>query len=310
MANIKLTELQHIPDLDPFDVLVIDDVSALVTHKLSLANLIQFTGNAHAVSAELDAYAANTNAALANISTDFSISADNSSSSVLVGEELLSLLGDGAILTEIASNVVTISLSETGVGANNYGSVDGEILQLPSITVDAQGRITAVELLNYTSGAADVEARRAANTFYSYSANTVTSNASIVPEDTQTLGSETNRWDYLYAGTLDIGLTRIREYITYGVSSVGSVVFSEAIENFKFAKLIINNEDITYGQTQCSELLLVHDGSVVNITEYAIVHTSTQPIVQYSADIVEGQVELTARTSSANNTIKVLAFKN
>lgn len=310
MANVRITDLSFISELSPEDVIVIDDVSELVTHKLNLANLIQFTGNAYAVSASLDTYAASTNAALSNISANLSVSTDSGASNIIVGQDLLSIVGDGAVLTSVSSNVITLSLSETGIVANTYGAINSEVLQVPSITVDSQGRITAVDLINYTSGVADVEARRASNTFYSYDGTTVSSNATIVPDSAQDLGAETTRWSNVYARTLDIGETRIREYTSYAVSAAGAVIFSEPIENFNFVKLLINIEDITYGQFQTSELLLVQDGSIVRTTEYAIVYTSTQPLMTYSAGIVGSNVELFAATSSANNTVKVLAFKN
>lgn len=310
MANVRITDLSFIPQLAPEDLLVIDDVSELVTHKLSLANLITFTGNAYAVADDLDAYAESTNAILANTSSNLSLSTDSSASNIIVGQDLLSLLGDGAVLTAVASNVITLSLSETGVGANTYGAVSGEILELPSITVDSQGRITDVSLLSYTSGAAAVEARRASNTFYTYDGVTVSSNAHVVPSASQNLGAESTRWSNVYASTLDIGETRIREYTTYGVSSAGAIIFSEPVTDFNFVKLLINIEDITYGQFQTSELLLIHDSNLVRTTEYAIVHTSTAPIMNYSAAINGSNVELQAATQSANNTVKVLAFKN
>lgn len=310
MSNVRITDLTFIPTLAPEDVLLIDDVSELVTHKLSLANLLQFTGNAYSVSSSLDNYAATTNAALANTSANLSISTDSGVSNLIVGQELLSIIGDSAVLTSISSNVVTISLSETGIVANTYGSVSSESLQLPAITVDSQGRITSIELLNYNSGVADVEARRLANTFYSYDGTIVSSNATITPTNTQSLGTEEVRWSNVYARTLDIGETRIREYTSYGVTSPGTVIFSEPSADFNFVKLLINIEDITNGQFQTSELLLIHDESSVYTTEYAIVHTGSESIMNYTAVINGPDIQLQGQTSSNNCTVKVLAFKN
>lgn len=310
MSNVRITDLTFIPTLAPADVLLIDDVSELVTHKLSLANLLQFTGNAYSVSSSLDTYAATTNAALANTSANLSISTDSGASNLIVGQELLSIIGDSAVSTSISANVVTISLSETGIVANTYGSVSSESLQLPAITVDSQGRITSIELLNYNSGVADVEARRSANTFYSYDGTIVSSNATITPTSTQSLGTEEVRWSNVYAQTLDIGETRIREYTSYGVTSPGTVIFSEPSADFNFVKLLINIEDITNGQFQTSELLLIHDESSVYTTEYAVVHTGSESIMNYTAVINGPDIQLQGQTSSNNCTVKVLAFKN
>jgi len=45
MANVKITALQHIPTLAAADVFVIDDVSTLTTHKVSIANVAGYVGS-------------------------------------------------------------------------------------------------------------------------------------------------------------------------------------------------------------------------------------------------------------------------
>ena len=81
-------------------------------------------------------------------------------------------------------------------------------------------------------------------------------------------------------------------------------------DNFNFAKLIVNTEDITYGQYQSSEVLLVHDGVDVKLTEYALVHTSTNPMVTFNAFIESNSIVLKANANSANNTIKIVRILN
>jgi len=92
------------------------------------------------------------------------------------------------------------------------------------------------------------------------------------------------------------------------VTTIETVVSSFNKDDFNFAKLIINVQDLTYGQYQSSEVLLVHDGTDVKLTEYAIVHSSTQPIVTFNANIATDNVEIKASAVSSNNTIKILRF--
>jgi len=92
------------------------------------------------------------------------------------------------------------------------------------------------------------------------------------------------------------------------VTTIETVVSSFNKNDFNFAKLIINVQDLTYGQYQSSEVLLVHDGTDVKLTEYAIVHSSTQPIVTFNANIATDNVEIKASAVSSNNTIKILRF--
>lgn len=80
--------------------------------------------------------------------------------------------------------------------------------------------------------------------------------------------------------------------------------------DFNFAKLIVNTEDITYGQYQSSEVLLVHDGTNVKLTEYALIYTSTEPLITFNAFIESNNVVLKANANSANNTVRILRILN
>ena len=57
MANVKITALSHLAgtDAEGRDVFVIDDISATETKKISVANVILATGNAHLVQANVTA---------------------------------------------------------------------------------------------------------------------------------------------------------------------------------------------------------------------------------------------------------------
>ena len=68
MANVKITALAHLSStqLAPEDVFVIDDVSALITHKVTVANVHRYittaSGNAKQVENNLNSYASYANA--------------------------------------------------------------------------------------------------------------------------------------------------------------------------------------------------------------------------------------------------------
>lgn len=98
--------------------------------------------------------------------------------------------------------------------------------------------------------------------------------------------------------------------ITGNVAIGESTVSTFDKNSFNFGKLIINTEDITYGQYQSSEVLLVHDGTNVKLTEYAIVHTSTNPIITFNAFIESDTVVLKANANSSNNTIRIRRILN
>lgn len=98
----------------------------------------------------------------------------------------------------------------------------------------------------------------------------------------------------------------LSERVTDNVSSLGAEVFSMPVSNKHFAKLLINVEDLTYGQYQSSELLLIQDGSDSKLVEYGIVFTSTNPLVSYDSYFDASNVVVRATTTSSDNRIRVL----
>ena len=104
--------------------------------------------------------------------------------------------------------------------------------------------------------------------------------------------------------------TQFDTVITPNVSVGESTVSSFSKDRFHFAKLVINTQDLTYGQTQISEVLLTHDGTNVKLTEYAILHTSTNPFVTYNAAIESGNVVIKVSTESTDNLIKITRILN
>lgn len=91
-------------------------------------------------------------------------------------------------------------------------------------------------------------------------------------------------------------------------SGSDTIVSSFDKDTFNYAKLMINVKDLINGQYQSSEVLLVHDGTDVKLTEYAIVHTSDEPVATFNASIDSSNVNITTSASSANNTISILRF--
>lgn len=236
MANVKITALEHLSStqLAPEDVFVIDDVSVLITRKITTSNVTKYIsnaiGNAYVVDNNLKSFASHANAnaatlalAISNISANFSIAGDSGSDVVVVGTETLSFRGQQGINTAVGSNELIVSLANTGVSPGIYGGTSGTITQVPVLTVDAQGRISSaqnttieidfapvyanVSLVQNNVAAAEanvtaVELRRASNTFYSYNTHSVVSYANIVPQtdNVQTLGTPTSRWADVYVG--------------------------------------------------------------------------------------------------------------
>lgn len=74
------------------------------------------------------------------------------------------------------------------------------------------------------------------------------------------------------------------------VTTTPAAIDSMAISRVRSAKYLI--QAIGDGQHQVSEILMLHDGSAANITEYGAVFTGAAPIVLFSADVTGGDMRL------------------
>jgi hypothetical protein len=227
MANVKITALNHISanQLAPEDVFVIDDVSQLITYKVTLSNVTRYMSNVvnAGVVANLDAFAAYANAnaaalanAISNVSPNLALSDGSNSDILVVGVDTLSILGSNGVATALGNNELRISMSNTGVVAGAYGGVSGSNYFIPSLTVNEQGRVTAAQNVsvsidfssvdanvNTVSANVDgVETRRNDNTFYSYNGHTVSASANILAASNNiySLGSPATVWRDIYVG--------------------------------------------------------------------------------------------------------------
>jgi hypothetical protein len=123
--------------LDPAGTGVIDVSATRIT------NLANPTANTDAVTkgyldSELEAIGASAN---------FNFIGDTGSDSLFLATETLAFIGGTAITTAVANNSVTISLDDTTVVANTYGSST----EIPVFTVDAQGRLTAANTVSIST---------------------------------------------------------------------------------------------------------------------------------------------------------------
>lgn len=73
-------------------------------------------------------------------SSNLDVAGDSGTGSIILASETLTISGGTGLSSSVTDNTITINLDSTGVVANTYGSGT----EVPVITVNAQGQITAV----------------------------------------------------------------------------------------------------------------------------------------------------------------------
>ena len=324
MANVKITALAHLSStqLAPEDVFVIDDVSALITHKVTVANVHRYittaSGNAKQVENNLNSYASFANAnsaalaqAIASINTAFVYSSDTGIVQTSKSNTIV-FSGRQGITTSSNTNELVITLANTGVLAGTYGGTSGSTTQIPVITVDSQGRLLTVTntqiQVDLASTEPNINLVQNNVTALSNTVNLTIGNLSQLTTQAKSnlvaaINEAATAQNY---DRVTLGGYTLAEQITNNVSAIGATVFSMPKTSHHFAKLLINVEDLTYGQFQSSELLLVQDGNDSRIVEYGIVFTSTNPIASYETMFQGDDVIVRATTTSSDNRVRVL----
>lgn len=329
MANVKITELTELFSnaLSSVDVVPIVDIDNNETKKISLSNaIIEIAGGVDAYSANdyitftvlssnLDTVSANVDSVEARRSAN-TFYLYNENSNVIISANLepsannvYSIGAPDKVWAEAYFGPSSIYIGTVKISQNDEGIKFTDENDV-SVTLDtALGNVT--QTLNTLSSNIDaVEARLESNVFYQSNTHSVIVSANIISNAQSSLGSVTERWSNAYADTLNLGSFEIEQTQTSNVSVSGATIFSRNKNSFNSAKLIVNIEDLTYGQYQSSELLLVQDTSLVRITEYAIVHTSTNPIASFDVGFNGDEVELSIYGESSDNIVTVLQFIN
>lgn len=221
-----------------------------------------------------------------NSSDQFSGTAADLRANLFVGDILANSVTITDSLTAVTLNVTTLTANTISadfsgsVTGNVTGNVISEIVTSGTITISNSNLISSSNI--YIS----------ANDSIHLQSNVI---AGIVQTESVSVGNGTTLIDTTVAANVSVGEQTISQF---------------PLNRFKFAKLIINTEDLTYGQTQISEVLLIHDNTNVRLTEYAILHTSTNPFVTFNAFIEGGSVVVKASTQSSDNLIKVTRILN
>jgi|LakMenE01Jun11ns_1017448.scaffolds.fasta_scaffold9958715_7 hypothetical protein len=129
-------------------------------------------------------------------------------------------------------------------------------------------------------------------------------NTSVVGATGLTWVKETNTLTMTGQLSIDPALISGKRITNIGVTE--TVIDESPISTFRTVKYVLQVSYLT--NFQCSEILLIHNGTTAYISEYSRVHTSANPLVTYTTNITGGNIRLIA-SAAAGSTTKIDLYK-
>ena len=209
----------------------------------------------------------------------------------------------GALLQYNGSGIV--SIANTGVTAGSYGNTTS----IPSITVDAYGRVTAVSN-NSVSTTINLAGTTGSGSVSGGGTLTFASNNGVVisstggstlyindPQDLQTSASPS-----FNAVTLNTnGYVTSKTFTTSSTAQVAIDSFATA--TYRSAKYIVQ---MTSGSSyHVIELVVLHDGTTPSIAQYGEIFTGSS-LGTFDASITSGNLSLLLTATNATTVIKMV----
>lgn len=190
----------------------------------------------------------------------------------------LSVTGD--VTGTASGSSVALTLANSGVTAGTYNN---SATSVTPITVDAKGRVTGTgAAVTITPAFSSITGKP--TTLAGYGITDAISTNGTLPMTNADIGSSA---------------------YTSSLVATGQIIDSVSATTYRAVKYLVQ---ATSGSDYAvTEILLIHNGTTVTITEYGNVRTNQATnFVQYDADISGGNIRLLAQTFNASTTFKVV----
>ena len=207
------------------------------------------------------------------------------------------------VTVSAAGDSLTIGHADSGVSAASYGSTT----QIPVITVDAQGHVTAVSTAAIStswtiSDGSTTQAINGGDTLtVSGTANEV--EVAVSATDTLTVGLPN---DVTVSNDLTVGndviLDNHRLQSVTQTTSATTQVNLATFSTTTYAGAEVNIMAISNGERHITKLLITHDGTTAYATEYGEIVTNAS-LASYDVDINTGNLRVRVTPASATSTV-------
>ena len=99
--------------------------------------------------------------------------------------------------------------------------------------------------------------------------------------------------------------TFINSHFISSVSTGDTLLDSFSANDYRTGKYVISSTNILGFEYQTDEVIVVHNGTTAKITVYGTTHTGATPIMNFSANIVSGNVIIYGNGVSSGNSVKL-----
>ena len=210
-------------------------------------------------------------------------SAGSSDTSVkLVTARSISATGDASWTVSFdgsADATAALTLSNSGVTAGTYNNSATQNIPL---TIDAKGRVTGTgAAVTITPAWTSITGKP--TTLAGYGITDAVKSDGVLPMASADLTTST---------------------FTTSTTAANQVIDSSSASTYRSAKYVVQVSSGT--QFQIVEILVIHNGTTVQMTEYGLLCTEAAPIAAFDADISAGSLRLLATPVNAVSTFKVV----
>ena len=197
-------------------------------------------------------------------------------SAYLTANQSITVTGDA---TGSGATAIALTLANSGVTAGTYNN---SATQNTPLVIDAKGRVTGTDAaVTITPAWASITGKP--TTLAGYGITDAVKSDGVLPmanADLTTSG------------------------FTTSTTAANQVIDSSSASTYRSAKYVVQVSSGT--QFQIVEILLIHNGTTVQMTEYGLLCTEAAPIAAFDADISAGSLRLLATPVNAVSTFKVV----
>ena len=193
---------------------------------------------------------------------------------------------------------MAISLRSDASGTFGAIALDG----VDRIKVDTSGNVTFLGQTIYSGGFNSTPLGQTTPAAGTFTTLTSTGNTTIgdALADTLTINATINNAVKIEESLIDTSTTAF-------TTTTQAAVYTYTASSYRTGKFIVQIVDTTNSQYHSIEMMLIHNGTTVNIVSYGAVHTAAE-LGTFDADISGGNVRLLfTPVGATNKTVKVIA---